>query len=53
MIIIYFKELNLVTIFFNVVKPSIPFLFLVFIKGAFRFNKVYCGHGVNFKNNIG
>lgn len=41
------------TIFFNVVKPSIPFLFLVFIKGAFRFNKVYCGHGINFKNNVG
>lgn len=41
------------TVFFNVIKPSIPFLIMVFLRVPFRFNMVYCGHGLNYKNNVG
>ena len=41
------------TIFFNVVKPSIPYLLIVLLLGRTRFHLVYCGHGLNYKNNIG
>ena len=41
------------TIFFNVIKPSIPFLFIVTLIGRTQFHLVYCGHGLNYKNNNG
>lgn len=41
------------TVFFNVIKPSIPFLFIVTFIGRTQFHLVYCGHGLNYKNNSG
>lgn len=40
-------------VFLNVVKPSIPYLFLALLFGKKKLKLIYCGHGMNYKNNIG
>lgn len=41
------------TVFFNVIKPSLPFLFACLLLLKYRFRLVYCGHGLNYQNNKG
>jgi len=41
------------TVFLNVVKPSLPFLILAKLKFNKNISIVYCGHGLNYKNNKG
>jgi glycosyltransferase involved in cell wall biosynthesis len=40
-------------VFLNVVKPSLPFLFIALLFGKNKLKLIYCGHGMNYKNNIG
>ena len=40
-------------VFLNVVKPSLPFLILAKLKFNKNITIVYCGHGLNYKNNKG
>ena len=40
-------------VFLNVVKPSLPFLFISLLFGKNKLKLIYCGHGMNYKNNNG
>ena len=51
---LFFKNLRFgETVFLYVVKPSIPFHLISYLFGVNKLKLIYCGHGMNYKNNTG